>query len=135
MVQKIRGALGDVTGKKISILGLTFKPETDDMRDSPALSIIPALLDKGASIHAHDPQGMDEAKKLLGDSIVYEANVNDLVVDADALVLLTEWNEYRSLNLEDIRENMQGNAFIDLRNVYEREQMEARGFEYFAVGR
>lgn len=135
MVQKIRAALGDVSGKKIAMLGLTFKPETDDMRDAPALSIIPALLDKGASIHAHDPQGVEEAKKQLGDSISYEPSVSDAVKDADAVVLITEWNEYRNLNIAEMLRAMKGDVFVDLRNVYERSQMEAAGFSYYAVGR
>ena len=135
MVNKIKTALGDVSGKKIAVLGLTFKPETDDMRDSPALSIIPPLLDKGAKIHAHDPQGVDEAKKELKESIQYHANIDEMLEGSDALVLMTEWNEYRNLNLSRIKELMRGKTFVDLRNVYERQSVEAAGFEYVAVGR
>ena len=135
MVKKIRTALGDVSGKKIAVLGLTFKPETDDMRDSPALSIIPPLLDKGAVIIAHDPQGMSEAKKELFDTVAYADNIYSAVKDADALVLMTEWNEYRNLDLCEIKKLMRGNFFIDLRNVYERESLEDMGFIYAAVGR
>lgn len=135
MVKKIRTILGDVSGKTIAILGLTFKPETDDMRDSPSLSIIPPLLDKGAIIKAHDPKGVKEAKHELPDSVQYVDDINDAISGADALVIMTEWNEYRSLNLASIKEKMRGNAFIDLRNVYERKAVEAAGFEYAAVGR
>ena len=135
MVGKIKTALGDVSGKKIAILGLTFKPETDDMRDSPALSIIPPLLDKGAEVHAHDPQGVEEAKKELSSSVIYQENINDMLDGADALVLMTEWNEYRNLDLNKIKELMRGDSFVDLRNVYERSSIEAVGFRYFAVGR
>ena len=135
MVNKIKTALGDVSGKKIAVLGLTFKPETDDMRDSPALSIIPPLLDKGAKIHAHDPQGVDEAKKELKESIQYHANIDEMLEGSDALVLMTEWNEYRNLNLSRIKELMRGKTFVDLRNVYERQSVEAAGFDYVAVGR
>ena len=135
MVSKIKNALGDVSGKKIAVLGLTFKPETDDMRDSPALSIIPPLLDKGAKIHAHDPQGIEEAKKELEDTIVYHSNIDEMLESADALVLMTEWNEYRNLNLSRIKDLMSGKTFVDLRNVYERQNIEAAGFDYVAVGR
>jgi len=135
MVKKIRTALGDVSGKTIAILGLTFKPETDDMRDSPSLSIIPPLLDKGAIIKAHDPKGLKEAKHELPDAVQFVDDVNDAIIGADALVIMTEWNEYRSLDLSDLKEKMRGNAFIDLRNVYERKAVEAAGFDYAAVGR
>lgn len=135
MVKKIRNMLGEVSGKKIAVLGLTFKPETDDMRESPSLAIVPPLLDKGAVIVAHDPQGVEEAKKLLPDSVEYVTDKLAAIDGADALVLLTEWNEYRSLDLADVKQRMRGNCFIDLRNVYERSQVEALGFEYGAVGR
>jgi UDPglucose 6-dehydrogenase len=135
MVKKIRTILDNVSGKTIAILGLTFKPETDDMRDSPSLSIIPPLLDKGAIIKAHDPKGVKEAKHELPDSVQYVDDINDAISGADALVIMTEWNEYRSLNLAHIKEIMRGNAFIDLRNVYERKAVEAAGLEYAAVGR
>jgi len=135
MVSKIKQVLGDVSGKKIAVLGLTFKPETDDMRDAPSLSIIPPLLDKGASIHAHDPQGMVEAKKDLPASVQYHEKIDEMVKDADAVVLLTEWNEYRNLDLTTLKAAMRGDVFVDLRNVYERKSAEAAGFTYIAVGR
>ena len=135
MVKKIRSALGEVSGKTIAVLGLTFKPETDDMRDSPSLSIIPALLDKGATIKAHDPKGVKEAKHELPNTVHYVDDINDAISEADALVIMTEWNEYRSLNLTHIKDIMRGDAFVDLRNVYERKAVEAAGFKYAAVGR
>ncbi len=135
MVTKIKRVLGEVSGKKIAVLGLTFKPETDDMRDSPSLSIIPPLLDKGASIFAHDPQGVEEARGLLPDTVNYVSDIYQAIEGADALVLLTEWNEYRNLDLHRIKQTMHGNAFIDLRNVYERAALEELGFVYEAVGR
>lgn len=135
MVKKIRTALGDVSGKVIAVLGLTFKPETDDMRDSPSLSIIPPLLDKGAIIRAHDPQGMAEAKQELPDTVQYVDNIISAVAGADAVVMMTEWNEYRSLDLSELKNQMRGNAFIDLRNIYERNVVEEAGFDYSAVGR
>lgn len=135
MVKKIRQALGDASGKNIAVLGLTFKPETDDMRESPSLSIIPPLLDKGAAIVAHDPQGVDEARHLLPESVQYIDDIYEAVTGADAIVLLTEWNEYRNLDLLRVKELMRGNVFVDLRNVYERKLLEDMGFVYEAVGR
>ena len=135
MVKKIRTVVGDLSGKTIAILGLTFKPETDDMRDSPSLSIIPPLLDKGAIIKAHDPKGFKEARHELPDTVQYVDDINDAITGADALVIMTEWNEYRSLNLSDLKDKMRGNVFIDLRNIYERHVVEAAGFDYSAVGR
>lgn len=136
MVKKLRAALGgSESGKTVGVLGLTFKPETDDMRDSPAMSILPALLEKGAVIRAHDPQGMAEARKVLPAEIVYCDDVYQPFEGADAVVLLTEWNVYRGLDLERAQQLMKGRVFCDLRNVYEPAQMEDAGFEYVCVGR
>jgi UDPglucose 6-dehydrogenase len=136
MVKKIREALGgSEAGKTIAVLGLTFKPETDDMRDSPSLAIIPNLVDKGAVINAHDPQGVSEAKKLLPGSVNYFEDIYQTVEGADALVLMTEWNEYRGLDFEKVRQLMKGNVVVDLRNVYEPDQMQAYGFVYTCIGR
>jgi UDPglucose 6-dehydrogenase len=136
MVSKIRHALGGSEAHKtIAVLGLTFKPETDDMRDSPSLAILPALADKGAKIRAHDPEGIDEAQNLLPNNILYFDSIYEAIDDADAVVLMTEWNEYRGLDLEQVKNTMKGNVFIDLRNVYERETMEKLGFDYHCVGR
>ena len=136
MVAKIRAALGgSEADKTIAVLGLTFKPETDDMRDAPALAILPALADKGAIIRAHDPQGMAEAKTLLPDSIQFSDNIESAVTGADAVVLLTEWNQYRGLDLTSIKAVMKDNIFVDLRNVYERDLMRKHGFDYTCVGR
>ena len=136
MIKKIRKALGGCeTGKTIAVLGLTFKPETDDMRDAPALSILPTLIEKGAIIKAHDPKGMEEAKHLLPDAVHYCDDIMAAIGNSDAIVLMTEWNSYRGLNLTKVRELMKGNIFIDLRNVYEAEQMQKAGFDYHCVGR
>ena len=136
MVAKIRQALGgSEAGKTLAVLGLTFKPETDDMRDAPALSILPALIEKGATINAHDPEGMKEAKELLPEGINYCNNPNEALQDADAVVLMTEWNAYRGLDLDEVKSLMKGNIFIDLRNVYEPVQMQKAGFQYHCVGR
>jgi len=136
MVKKIRDALGgELSGKNIAVLGLTFKPETDDMRDAPALSILPALLDKGAVVRAHDPQGIDEAKKFLPKEVSYYSDIYAMIEGVDAVVLLTEWNEYRGIDLERLLQSMRGRVFLDLRNVYEPVAMRALGFEYTGVGR
>jgi UDPglucose 6-dehydrogenase len=136
MIKKIRKALGgSVSGKTIAVLGLTFKPETDDMRDAPVLAILPNLIDKGAVIHAHDPQGMEEAKKLLPGDVNYYNDVYEAITGADAVILMTEWNEYRGLDFDRLKNLMQGNAFIDLRNVYEKAHLTSLGFDYTCVGR
>lgn len=135
MVKKIIDAMGgSVAGKTIGVLGLTFKPETDDMREAPSMTILPALLEKGATLQVHDPQGMAEAKRILPD-ISYMENSYDACVGVDGLVLLTEWNQYRALDLERIREGMKTPVFIDLRNVYEPGPMRDLGFVYVGVGR
>jgi UDPglucose 6-dehydrogenase len=136
MVKKIRDMVdGSEAGKTFAVLGLTFKPETDDMRDAPSLTIIPALLEKGARIRAHDPKGMHEAKRLLPEEVEYTGNAYDACRDADALILMTEWNQYRALDLEKIRDCMRKPVFIDLRNVYEPDRLKAMGFSYTGVGR
>jgi UDPglucose 6-dehydrogenase len=136
MLGKIRRALdGSESGKTIAVLGLTFKPETDDMREAPSLAILPGLVAGGAIIHAHDPHGMNEAKSLLPESVIYCDNVDQAVENADAVVLMTEWNTYRGLDLVEIREKMRGNVFVDLRNVYEPDIMQRAGFDYYCVGR
>jgi len=136
MIGKIKKALGgDVSGKVIAVLGLTFKPETDDMRESPALAILPKLLDNGALIRAHDPHGMEAAKAVMPDGISYVNRLYDIFRDADAVVLLTEWNEYRGLDLERVKKDMRSDKFIDLRNVYEPDLMKNAGFDYACVGR
>ena len=136
MVAKIRGALGgDEAGKVIAVLGLTFKPETDDMRDAPALAILPPLVEKGARVRATDPRGVPEAKALLPGSVEYAEDAWEALDGADAVVLLTEWNVYRGLDLQEVRRRMRGRVFVDLRNVYEPDPMRSLGFEYTCVGR
>lgn len=136
MISKIRQALGGSEfDKNIGVLGLSFKPETDDMRDAPALSILPALIDKGAKIQAHDPEAIHEAKTLLPETVNYCDTVAEVFEGADAIVLMTEWNQYRGLNLRELKQNMADNKFIDLRNVYEAHQMQELGFDYSCVGR
>lgn len=136
MVKKIREMLGgSETGKTIAVLGLTFKPETDDMRDAPAATILPALLEKGARIRAHDPKGMEEARKYLPAGIEYLDSPYDAVIDADCVVLMTEWNQYRALDLQRIKTALKTPIFVDLRNVYDPQTMREAGFTYIGVGR
>jgi len=136
MINKIRGALGgSESGRTLAVLGLSFKPETNDMRDAPALSILPKLIENGARMHAHDPQAMSEARAMLPESVLYFDDIYAALTGADAVVLLTEWNAYRGMDLARVRELMRGNVFLDLRNVYEPDVMRAAGFEYHCVGR
>ena len=136
MIKKVREALGgSETDKTVGVLGLTFKPETDDMRDAPALSILPPLLEKGAHVKVHDPQGMQEARTLLPDEVTYCDDHYEVFTDADAVLLLTEWNLYRGLDLIRGNAKMRTPVFVDLRNVYERARMEELGFSYHCIGR
>lgn len=121
-------------GKTIGILGLTFKPNTDDMREAPSLAIIQSLQDAGATIRAYDPEGMEQAKSMLSD-VTYAADVYDAAAGADCLVLVTEWNAFRSLDLERLKAAMRSPTLVDLRNVYRRKEVEAAGFSYASIGR
>jgi UDPglucose 6-dehydrogenase len=126
---------GSVHGKTIAVLGLTFKPETDDMRDAPSLSIISRLVGDGALIRAYDPEGMEQARPLLPPGVVYCKNTMEAVAGADATLLITEWNEFRALSPAKLREAMRGNVLMDLRNVYDPMSMRQAGFAYYAIGR
>jgi len=137
MVKKIIDKMGDVQGKTFAVLGLSFKPETDDMREAPSLTIIPALIKEGAKIKAYCPEGMKEAKWRLEeykDHIQYMENPYKASEGSDALVLLTEWNEFKELDLSKIKELLNGNFFFDFRNVFPREKAEEAGLEYTGVG-
>lgn len=135
MVKKIRTVLGgSESGKTVGILGLSFKPETDDMRESPALTIIPRLIEKGAHVKAHDPAASEIASALMPELQITD-NPYDVAEGADALVLMTEWNQYRALDLERLKSLMKTPVFIDLRNVYDPEEMRRAGFNYISVGR
>lgn len=125
----------DVSGKTISILGLAFKPETDDMRDSPALDIIPELISKGANIIAYDPVAMQEASSLLSDKVVFAADSEACIKDADACVIITEWNEFRAITAVRFLELMKGKVIVDLRNVYLPNEMRDVGLNYTSIGR
>ncbi len=135
MADKIVAACGgSVAGKTVAVLGLTFKPNTDDMRDSPSLAIIPALVAAGAEIRAYDPEGMAEAKKLLP-GIAYCADAYAAMAGADALVILTEWNAFRALDLDRVTKLLARPLVIDLRNIYQPEEMAAAGLSYVSIGR
>jgi UDPglucose 6-dehydrogenase len=135
MVEKIVDALdGDIDGRTIGILGLSFKPETDDMRDAPAVDIIRGLEKRGARVRAYDPQAMGEASKLLPDLTTCD-NAYEACSGADALVLVTEWNQFRMLDLARIKSLLRQPVIVDLRNIYEPGPMREAGFRYFCVGR
>jgi UDPglucose 6-dehydrogenase len=135
MADKITAACGGtVAGKSLAVLGLTFKPNTDDMRDSPSLEILPRLVAGGATIRAFDPEGIAEAKKLMPD-LIYCTDAYATMDGADALVLLTEWNEFRALDLARVRGLLATPLVIDLRNIYQPDEMAAAGLSYLSVGR
>lgn len=125
---------GSVAGKRIAVLGLTFKPNTDDMRDSPSLDIIPSLQQGGAQIFAFDPEGMAEAKPHFQD-VTYCEDSYQALEGADALVIITEWNQFRKLNLSRVKELMKTPVIVDLRNIYEADDMKKQGFTYSSIGR
>jgi UDPglucose 6-dehydrogenase len=136
MAARVVSALGgSVAGKTIAVFGLTFKPETDDMRDAPSLSVLPPLAEAGAKLRAFDPAGTAYARQLLPRGIEYAANALDAAEGADALVLLTEWNEFRALSPARLRDAMRGDVLLDFRNVYDPEAMRAAGFRYHSIGR
>ncbi|MGA2518109.1 MAG: UDP-glucose/GDP-mannose dehydrogenase family protein [Thermodesulfobacteriota bacterium] len=134
MVGKIIEKVGDLKGKTIGVLGLAFKPNTDDIRESSSIVIIQGLLDMGAKVKAFDPAAMEEAKAVLP-GIEFGKDAYDVVRGADALVLATEWNQFRRLDLTHIKELLKAPVFIDLRNVYDPDQMKRLGFDYCGVGR
>jgi len=136
MATRVIAALdGGVQGKTVAVLGLAFKPETDDMRDSPALDIIAGLIDAGATIRAYDPKAMDEARPMLPAAVTFCATASACLDKADAAVLVTEWNEFRALTPASFETAMAGNVIVDLRNVYEPEVMRAAGLRYSSIGR
>lgn len=135
MADKIAKAMGgDIKGKTVGVLGLTFKPNTDDMRDAPALDIIPTLQAMGARVQAFDPEGMEEAAHLLKD-VTFRDGPYDAAEGADALVIVTEWDQFRALDFNRLRLLMKAPVLVDLRNVYRPEDMRGQGFEYTSVGR
>jgi UDPglucose 6-dehydrogenase len=136
MARKVVNALGgNVKGATVALLGLTFKPNTDDMRDAPSIAIVNSLLDKGAKIRAYDPEGVHEARKVLPEEVVYAENAYDCAKDADVLVIVTEWDAFRALDFSVLKNTLKQPIVVDLRNVYRPQEMEALGFTYDSVGR
>lgn len=134
MVEKIREMVGDLQGKTIGVLGLSFKPNTSDIRESSAIAIIKRLLDMGARVKAFDPAAMKESEAILPE-VLYGKDPYEVAEGADALVLITEWNQFRRLDLQRIKTSLKQPIFIDLRNVYDPQQMKRLGFHYCGVGR
>ncbi len=135
MVERVKAALGgSLGGKVVALLGLTFKPNTDDMREAPSLAIAPALIEAGAKVTAHDPEGMAEARKLMPD-LSYCADPYEAMTGADAVVFLTEWNSYRALDLMRMKAVLKQPVVVDLRNIYRPAEMRAAGFRYSSIGR
>ncbi len=136
MADKIINFLSnDIKNATISILGLSFKPETDDIRESPAIDIIHKLIDNGAKINAYDPQAMRQAKKILPDKVDFFYSSKECILNSDCLVILTEWNEFRALSLHEIKEIMKGNKLVDLRNIFSLKSAKAAGLKYISIGR
>ncbi|RMB51795.1 UDP-glucose dehydrogenase [Sphingomonas sp. PP-CE-3A-406] len=135
MGRKVIAAMGeDVRGKTVAVLGLTFKPNTDDMRDSPAIAVIQLLQDAGARVQAYDPEGMEQAAKLL-QNVDFKPDTYATIEGADALVIVTEWDAFRALDLKRVKALLSEPILIDLRNIYPRDVVETAGFKYIAVGR
>ena len=135
MARKVTAALGSsLRGKTIAVLGLTFKPNTDDMRDAPSIPLITALQDMGANVRAYDPIGMEQAKQVLS-GVTYSDGPYECAEQADALVFVTEWEQFRALDLDLLKKSMKAPVIIDLRNIYRPDEMAQRGFTYESVGR
>ena len=134
MIPKIEKLVGDLSGKRIGMLGLSFKPETDDMRESPAIDIVNSLVAKGSIVKAFDPVAMEEAKHCLP-NIEYAEDEYDAIRDADVLVIVTEWNQFRALDMDKVKSLLKSPKIADLRNIYEPKDMRELGFEYVGVGR
>jgi UDPglucose 6-dehydrogenase len=135
MATKVSRVLeGDLAGKTVGVLGLTFKPNTDDMRDAPSLDILPALQAMGASVQAFDPEGRHEAEKLLP-GVAFKAGPYEAAEGADVLLILTEWDQFRALDLERLKSLLVGPVVVDLRNIYKPAEMVRHGFTYASIGR
>ncbi|MDW9373319.1 UDP-glucose 6-dehydrogenase [Sinorhizobium meliloti] len=130
----IAAAGGDIRGSKIAVLGLTFKPNTDDMRDSPAIAVVQALQDAGARVTGYDPEGMDNARKLI-EGLDCASDPYEAAAEADALVIITEWNEFRALDFDRLKSTMKTPLLVDLRNIYRKDEVAKHGFRYASIGR
>jgi UDPglucose 6-dehydrogenase len=134
MAERVARAVGGLKGKRIAVLGLAFKPNTDDMRDAPSLPLVAGLLAGGATVAAFDPVAMDQARPLMA-GVDMASDAETAARDADALVIVTEWDEFRALDLGAIAATMRGKVLVDLRNVYDRAEAERAGLTYYGVGR
>lgn len=135
MARKVSSVFaGVLRGKTVAVLGLTFKPNTDDLREAPSIALITALQDMGAQVRAYDPVGMEQAKQILTD-VTYCRGPYDCVEEADAVVIVTEWEQFRALDLERVRDLMACPVMVDLRNVYSPEDMKKYRFAYTSIGR
>ena len=134
LIERVKAIIKDgIKGKKIAVLGVTFKPNTDDMRDSPSLELIPALVKGGAAVNVYDPEGMENARKLIND-VQWCDNAYDALNGRDVGIILTEWNEFRALDLNRVKGEMKVPLIVDLRNIYEMDEMSTAGFEYHCLG-
>lgn len=134
MIPKIEKLVGGLDGKKIGVLGLSFKPETDDMRESPAIEIVHTMIERGATVRAFDPVAMEESKHYIK-GLDYASDEYDAIKGADALVIITEWNQFRALDMERVKQLLNAPKIADLRNIYEPSDMREMGFDYVGVGR
>jgi UDPglucose 6-dehydrogenase len=132
---KLEGALGSLRGRTVAVLGLAYKAETDDVRDSPALRIIQELLERGAAVQAHDPQALENARRQLPRGVSLKDSAFEAARGVDGLVLATEWNEYRNIDLAQLKARMRGDCIVDARNLLDPDKARAAGFRYQGVGR
>ena len=135
VVEKLLAGLGDLSGKTVALWGLSFKPETDDMRESTALVVIDRLLEGGATVRVFDPVAMEECRRRVGDRVVYCKDMYDAVIDADALAVITEWKQFRMPSWSVIRKVMKTPVVVDGRNIYDRNEVQNEGFRYWAIGK
>ena len=135
MVDRVERALGgELKGKRVAVLGLAFKPNTDDMRDAPSIPLVNKLVQRGAEVSAYDPVARDQAEKIF-DGIEFASDPYEAAANADALVIVTEWDEFRALDLGKLAETLRGKVLVDLRNVYDRDDAKRAGLAYYGVGR
>jgi UDPglucose 6-dehydrogenase len=134
MVERVERAVGELRGKRVAVLGLAFKPNTDDMREAPSIPLINALVERGAEVSAFDPVAREQAEKIFT-GIEFAPDAYAAAANADALVIVTEWDEFRALDLEKIAASLRGNVLVDLRNVYDRDEAIEAGLDYYGVGR
>ncbi len=132
---KVKEMLGGVEGKTVAVLGLSFKPNTDDIREAPSLHIIGRLLEEGAKVRVYDPAAMENVRRVYGDRLFYAKNAYDAAEGAEAVVVVTEWNQFRNMNLDKLKGKMKGDVLVDLRNIFEPEKAKALGFKYTGMGR